>query len=232
MVDELGHYLEAAPLLAVGAAFLGGVATSFTPCVYPILPITVTYIGARGATSRLQAFLLALLYALGLSITYAALGMFAALSGRIFGDLSQNAYMYLLVGNVILLFGLSMLDLFSLPLPRFLMGGGGTGSDKKGLLGAFVLGVTSGWVVGPCTAPVLATILTYVSTQQRVILGGAVLFSFAMGMCLLIIVAGTFSGLLTSLPKSGGWMVKVKKGFGWLMVALGEYFIVRAGMYW
>ncbi len=231
MGNDLVHYLETAPLMAVGAALLAGVATSFTPCVYPIIPITVTYIGGRGAVSRLHAFTLASLYALGLAVTYAALGMVAALTGQIFGALTQSPYVYLAVGNIMILFGLSMMDVFSLPIPRFLAGGTAS-NKKKGFLGAFLLGVTSGWVVGPCTAPVLATILTYVSTQKNVVLGGTMLFSFAIGMCLLIVAAGTFSGLLTSLPKSGTWMVRIKKGFGWLMIGLGEYFIVRAGIYW
>ena len=231
MGNDIVHYLETAPLMAVGAALLAGVATSFTPCVYPIIPITVTYIGARGSISRVHSFTLASLYALGLAIMYAALGMVAALTGQIFGMLTQSPYVYLVVGNIILFFGLNMLGLFSVPIPRFLAGGTAS-TERKGFLGAFLLGVTSGWVVGPCTAPVLATILTYVSTQKNVVLGGTMLFSFAIGMCLLIVVAGTFSGFLTSLPKSGAWMEKIKKGFGWLMIGLGEYFIVRAGIYW
>ncbi len=231
MGEGLAQALQTAPLLALGAAFLGGLATSFTPCVYPIIPITVTFIGARGLDSRAHAFVLSLLYALGISVTYTALGIFAALSGRFFGSLTQSPYVFLAVGNIILLFGLNMLDVFEMPLPGFLSGGGQK-EGRKGLLGAFGMGVTSGLIVGPCTAPVLATILTYVATQGNVVLGGAMLFLFAMGMCALIIVAGTFSGALASLPKSGDWMVRIKKGFGWVMIAFGEYFIFRAGANW
>lgn len=231
MGTDLAQYLQTAPLLALGLAFLGGVATSFTPCVYPILPITVTFIGARGVQSRLQAFWLSLLYALGIAVTYASLGIFAALTGSIFGALTQSPYVYLAVGNIILLFGLNMMEVFEIPLPGF-FSKLGAGKGKKGFLGAIVMGMTSGLVVGPCTAPVLATILTYVGTQGDVLLGGATLFLFAIGMSVLVVVAGTFSGLLSMLPKSGVWMVKVKKGFGWAMIILGEFFIVRAGIYW
>lgn len=231
MGTDLAQYLQTAPLLALGLAFLGGVATSFTPCVYPILPITVTFIGARGVQSRLQAFWLSLLYALGIAVTYASLGIFAALTGSIFGALTQSPYVYLAVGNIILLFGLNMMEVFEIPLPGF-FSKLGAGKGKKGFLGAIVMGMTSGLVVGPCTAPVLATILTYVGTQGDVLLGGATLFIFAIGMSVLVVVAGTFSGLLSMLPKSGVWMVKVKKGFGWAMIILGEFFIVRAGIYW
>ena len=231
MGPELAGYMENAPLLALGLAFLGGIATSFTPCVYPIIPITVTFIGARGAISRGHALVLSLLYALGISVTYTCLGIFAALSGKLFGSITQSPYVYLAVGNIILLFGLNMLDVFNLPLPQFLTQAGG-GKARKGFLGTFVIGLTSGLVVGPCTAPVLATVLTYVGTKGDLFLGGAMLFFFAMGMCAIVIIAGTFSGVLSSLPKSGGWMEKVKKGFGWAMIAIGEYFIFRAGFYW
>jgi thiol:disulfide interchange protein DsbD len=231
MESTLAGYVHNAPLLALVLAFVGGVVTSFTPCVYPVIPITVTYIGARSIQSRAHAFFLSLLYALGMAVIYAGLGMFAALTGKLFGAITQNPYLYLAVGNVILLFGLNMLEVFSLPIPRFLSKARGD-KGQKGFTGAFFLGMTSGLIVGPCTAPVLATILTYVSTQKNVFLGGSMLFLFAMGMSTLLVVLGTFSGLLSSLPKSGAWMVKVKKGFGWVMVALGEYFILKAGMYW
>jgi len=231
MSAELAQYMQSSPLLALALAFAGGVATGFTPCVYPILPITVSFIGARGVQSRLHAFSLSLLYALGIAVTYASLGIFAALTGKVFGALTQHPLVYLVVGNVILLFGLNMMEAFHMPLPAF-FSRMGTGKAKKGFAGAFVMGLTSGLIVGPCTAPVLATILTYVGTQGDVILGGLTLFVFALGMSLLVVVAGTFSGALSLLPKSGEWMVKVKKGFGWAMILLGEFFLVRAGMYW
>jgi len=232
MEGDLGSYLGSTPLISLGLAFLGGVGTSFTPCVYPIVPITVTYIGARSSGSRAHGFLLALCYSLSLAVLYAALGMFAALSGRIFGVLTQRPSVYLVAGAIILLFGLNMLEVFHLPMPAFLSKAAAPGQGRSGFFGAFLLGATSGLVVGPCTAPVLAAILTYVSTQRSVLLGGAMLFLFALGMCTLVLVLGTFSGLLASLPRSGSWMVKVKKGFGWFMIGIAEYFVFRAGMYW
>ena len=231
MGEGLAEALQTAPLLALGLAFLGGLATSFTPCVYPIIPITVTFIGARGVQSRTQALVITLQYALGIAVTYTALGMFAALTGKIFGSLSQSPYVYLVVANIMILFGLSMLDVFELPLPGFLTGGG-TAKARKGFLGAFAMGLTAGLVMGPCTAPVLASILTYVAQKGNVIFGGAILFLFAMGMCALIILVGTFSGVLTSLPKSGAWMEWIKKIFGIAMILVGEYFTFQAGVYW
>jgi len=232
MEENLLRSLSTAPLVALGLAFLGGVATSFTPCVYPLIPITVTYIGARSTRSRSHGFFLSLFYALGLSVVYTALGIFAALTGKLFGSFTQNGWVYLAAGNLILLFGLSMLEVFNLPMPRFLSGAGGTGKAQSGFGGAFLVGATSGLVVGPCTAPALGVILTYVSAQKDVFLGGSMLFLFAMGMCTLVFILGTFSGLIATLPRSGEWMVKVKKGFGWVMIAIAEYFILQAGIYW
>jgi len=232
MEESLANYVQTAPWVALGLAFLGGVATSFTPCVYPVIPITVAYIGARSTRSRSHGFFLSLFYAMGLSVVYAALGVFAALTGRLFGSVTQNGWVYLAAGNLILLFGLSMLDVFNLPMPRFLSGAGGTGKARPGFAGAFFVGATSGLIVGPCTAPALGVILTYVSAQKDVFLGGGMLFLFAMGMCTLVFILGTFSGLISALPRSGEWMIKVKKGFGWVMIAIAEYFILQAGIYW
>ena len=222
---------EALSVTSFLLAFAAGVGTSFTPCVYPIIPITVTYIGARSVGSKMRAFVLSLFYTLGLATTYSALGAFAALTGKIFGSFTQSPYVYLVVGNIILLMGLGMLDVFSIPIPGFLQDPS-VGKGRKGFTGAFLIGATSGFVAAPCTSPVLATILTYVSTKQSVAAGAGLLFVYSLGMCTLLIALGTFSGLLASLPKSGDWMVKIKKGFGWLMIGVGEFFIIRAGYFW
>jgi thiol:disulfide interchange protein DsbD len=99
-----------------------------------------------------------------------------------------------------------------------------------GVPGVFVLGIVSGFVAGPCTAPVMGVLLTYVATTRDAILGAGLLFAFALGMGLLLIIVGTFSGVLASMPKSGEWMVKIKKVLGIFMIGLGEYFLIQMGM--
>ena len=201
-------------------AYVSGVLTSFTPCLYPLLPIVVGFLGsASGSVSaRVKS---ALSYALGLALVYTALGITAALTGRMFGDLTTNAWVYLAFGIFVLILGGNMMDFYSLPLPGFR----NSGSPKN----AFVLGMTSGLVASPCTAPVLASLLFYVAKERAVVVGGLLLFTFAIGLNTTLLAIGLSSGLLARLPKSGRWMVRVKRGMALLMIAGAIYFIFKAG---
>ncbi len=230
-LDGLEAYLQGAPLLAFLAAYLGGFLVSLTPCVYPVIPITVAYIGGQSGGSRGKALLLSLAYVLGMAVTYTALGSIAALTGTLFGSVQSSPWTYLVVGNLFFLLGLSMLDVFALPLPRFLSGGGGA-QGRGGFAGAFLVGAASGFVLGPCTAPVMAVLLGYVASEGNVVLGTSLLFVFALGMGTLQLLVGTFSGLLAGLPAAGAWMVRIKQFFGWVLIAMGEYFVFTAGTLW
>ena len=229
--SPLQGYLETGSLLAFLSVFGAGLLTSFTPCIYPMIPITVGIIGGTGKTSRLQAFSLALTYVVGMALTYAALGVVASLTGQIFGRISASPYVLLAIANIIILFGLSMLDVFTLPMPRFLAGKR-AGSNRSGYIGTFGMGLASGLVAAPCTAPVLGVVLAFVATRHSVVFGGLLLFTFAMGMNMLLLAIGTFAGLLTALPRSGMWMVRIKKAMGYLMIGVGEYFLIEAGKWW
>ena len=227
ILSQLNTYLQGAPLLALPAAFLAGVLTSFTPCIYPLIPITIGIIGAKSSQTRKRGFLLSLVYVLGLSLVYAALGAIAALSGMFFGQISTSMWAYLIVGNLFLLFGLSMLDVFSLEF-TFLQKWNPS-AKGSGVLTAFTFGGISALIAGPCTTPVLGTLLAFVASRQNVVLGFSMLFLFAFGMGSLLIIVGTFTGLLSTIPRSGAWMITIKKAFGFLMIGLGEYFILKAG---
>jgi thiol:disulfide interchange protein DsbD len=228
-LSRIDQYLQSAPFLAVLAAYVGGVLTSFTPCVYPIIPITVSYIGARGEGSKLKGFFLCLTHVLGISVTYSALGAFAALTGRFFGDISTNPWAFFITGNIILIMSLSMLGVFN--LPAFKIGNADSAKFGKGHLGAFLIGLAAGLVAAPCTAPVLGVILTFVAKEQNLFLGIVTLFVFAYGMGTLLIALGTFAALATALPKPGVWMERIKKGFGWLMLLVAEYFLIQCGRF-
>ena len=227
-LSGLEGYIQGAPLSAYVAVFVGGIAMSFTPCVYPVIPITISYIGAASAGSKGRAFLLSLFYVIGLSITYSVLGGIAALTGSLFGQISKSPLTYFIVGNICLLLGLSMLGAFELPIPGFLKNQK-TVSKGKGIISSLLIGMAAGLVVGPCTAAPLAVILSYVATEQNLVFGMTLLFVFAFGMGLLLIVLGTFTGLLTSLPKAGVWMERIKKVFGWILIFVGEYFLITMG---
>ena len=239
LVGNLDTYLAGNSLLAFPAAFIAGLLISFTPCVYPIIPIQLGFIGGRTAAAagggelggkfNLTGFRLSVLFVIGMAIVYAALGAFASLTGTLFGSWAASPWMYIIVGNVILILSLSMFDVFSLQAPQFLSR---WNPEKKGNgnVSALLLGASSGLVVGPCTAPALGATLAYVGTQGNVLFGTMVLFVFALGMGALMIVLGTFSGALTMLPRSGGWMSKVKIAFGIGMILIAQYLFVQAGM--
>ena len=228
LLHSFEAYLQAGSVLTYAAVFAGGVLISFTPCVYPVLPITVGYIGGRSQGSKAKGFFLSISYVLGMAAMYAALGSVAALTGRVFGRTAASPVTNIVIGNICILMALSLLDVFHVPLPGF-SGRGSTGKGRGGGIGAFAMGLLSGLVVGPCTAPVLGTLLVYVGARRNVLFGTSLLFVFALGMGFLLLVAGTFTGLLANLPKSGRWTETVKKGFGVFLILAGEYFLLEAG---
>lgn len=212
--------------LEILLAFGAGVLVSFSPCVYPLLPITIGYIGASSQKDKFHAFLLSLIYVLGMSITYCILGVFASLTGKIFGQISSSPISFFIIGNICILFGLSMLGVFEVHIPAPLLN---KIKSPKSKFSVFLLGLISGLIVGPCTAPVLGTILVFVATKQNLFYGVALLFSFAYGMGALLILAGTFSGILVNMPKSGKWMYTIEKIGGILLILAGEYFLINMG---
>ncbi len=224
-LSQMGTYLQGSLLLAFVAAYAGGFLASLTPCVYPMIPIVAGVIGNSNiGGSKLRGFLLSLAYITGMALTYAGLGIFAAATGRFFGTINTSPWSFFIVGNIILLLGLGMLDVIRVPtfVPQM-------GTKIKGAPGVFVAGMASGLVAGPCTAPVLGTLLAYVASTGNMFLGAFLLFVFSFGMGAILLVIGTFSGIMASIPRSGNWMIIIKKGMGILMLALAEYFLIQAG---
>jgi len=225
LLSQFDTYLQSSLIASVIIAFFGGVLASLTPCVYPMIPITAGVIGhANIGGSRWRGFGLSLTYVIGMALTYAALGLFAAATGRFFGAINSSPWTFLVVGNIILLFGLGMLD--AIQIPTF---AGRLGVQRLGLGGIFVAGISSALVAGPCTTPVLGTLLAYTASTRSLLAGAVLLFAFSFGMGALLLGVGTFSSFLASIPRSGVWMVKIKKGMGVLMLALAEYFFIKAG---
>jgi len=227
LIGQFEFYLGQSLLFAYIAAYLAGVLVSFTPCVYPVIPITVAVIGGQGDLSGARGFVLSLFFVLGLALTYTALGVFAALTGKLFGTIQTSPLTLGVLGGLFILMGLAMLDVFQLSLERYAPRGL-SGGNRKGIFGSFMIGVTSGFVLGPCTAPVLAVILGVVAARQSVVFGGSLLFVFSLGLGSLLVLVGTFAGILAGLPKSGAWMSGVKKLSGIVMLAVGAYFLYSA----
>jgi len=205
------------------SAFLGGVLISFTPCVYPLIPISAGYIGLNAGNSKFRSFTLSIIYVTGVAVTYSILGLIASVTGQIFGKISSQPVTYLIAGLLIIFFGLSMLDIFTIPLPNIVKLP--KQHKKHNYLSTFALGLVSGLVIGPCLTPALAGILTYLAAKKNIVYGMTLLFSFAYGMGLVLILVGTFSGVLAGLPKSGRWMVYAKRLAAGIILFSGAYFV-------
>jgi thiol:disulfide interchange protein DsbD len=215
--------------VALPLLFGAGVLTSLTPCVYPMIPITVGVIGgtAAGRSRRRTAFL-TVAYVSGVAAFYALLGLVAGLTGSLFGTVSANPWVRFATGNLLLLFGLAMLDVFPVSAPRRLTHWagrlqGGSGSS------VFLLGATSGIVAAPCGAPAFGAVLTWVAGTGSAVLGFVYLFVFSLGMTVLLVAVGLFSGTLAALPRSGPWMVWIKRLAGAALIGVAEYYFIQVG---
>jgi cytochrome c-type biogenesis protein len=225
--------LTSSPAVAVLLLFLAGVLTSLTPCIYPMIPITAAIVGGQSVgeekAPRSRTILLTLSYVVGLAVVYATLGVIAGVSGTIFGTISTNPWLYFAMANLLMIAALSMLDVSPVRLPSALVAKASTAGTAGRVSGALVMGAVSGLVAAPCSAPVMAAVLTWVTTTQRAALGFVYLLSFSLGMCALLVVVGLFSGTVSRLPRAGAWMVWVKRAFALIMIGVAEYYLVKMG---
>jgi len=232
LAQSLKEALDAGSGWAYIFAFALGVLTSLTPCVYPVLPLVVGYIGGLAKGRKLNAFFYSLTYVLGMATVYSALGFVAALGRGLVGQTFTQPIVLLLVANFFLLLGLWAMGAFTLPEPSFLRRG--SSKQNRKLAGSFVVGAASALVVGPCSTPALALILGVLSPSLKeravgnILFAGTVMFTFAFGMGMLLLVCGTFSGILASLPKSGNWLNVVKKLMAVLLLLMAEVFVIYA----
>ena len=210
--------------LAFLLVFAGGILTSLTPCVYPLIPITVSIFGANESEGLFKSFLLSVVYVLGIVVTYAILGVAVASTGAVFGQIMANPWVVGFISLILISLGLSMFGVFEIRLPYAVQNRlntvGGTG-----FAGGFAMGTVAGVIAAPCTGPALAVVLTYIATTGSLFLGFWLMFTYALGMGLLFIGIGTFSGLLSALPRSGGWMYVLENIFGIAIITMALYFL-------
>ncbi len=204
--------------------FVGGILTSFTPCVYPLIPITVSVFGAGESVGRLRSFLLSVTYVMGIALTYSILGVAVASTGAVFGQIMADPRVMLPVCAILVALGLSMLGVFELRVPYALQNRLNT-VGGAGFAGAFAMGTVAGIIAAPCTGPALGAVLSYVATTESAFLGFWLLLTYALGMGLLFIVIGTFSGVIAALPRSGGWMYILENIFGVAIITVALYFL-------
>ena len=231
---HISAQLSSSPLTALPILFIAGVLTSLAPCIYPMIPITAAIVGGSAVgeapRARAQTVLLTFAYVLGLSLAYASVGLFAGLTGTLFGSVSTNPWVYFAMANLLILAALAMLEVIPVRVPAWLLTRAATAGKGESLYGVFVMGAASGLVAAPCSAPVMAAVLTWVTATKSGVLGFIYLFVFSLGMCTLLVMVGLFSGTVARLPRAGEWMVWVKRIFALIMLAVAEYYLVQMGL--
>jgi thiol:disulfide interchange protein DsbD len=220
---RLQQALEARSWVAFLLVFLGGVLSSLTPCVYPVIPITISFIGAR-SKGKLHGFVQSLFFVAGMALVYSGLGLMAAVTGGSFGAIGQSPVVQSVIAGIFLVFAASMFGAFEMQLPSSISEKLQSG-DKSGPLGAVLMGAITGFIAAPCVGPIIAALLVFIASTQSLFLGFFLMLCYALGMGVLFLVIGTFAGALNSLPGAGGWMETVKKFFGVVMVAMAVYFL-------
>ncbi len=228
LLTNANEYIHTNPWLALVAVFVGGALTASNPCVLAMIPLMMSFVAGRRdeQSGVLRAFLLSLVFVLGLAVTFTALGMLAALANRLYGDVS--GVWNWVVAVVCVFMGLHLMGVLTLPIPTL---GGRLQPKTRGLLGAFVLGLLFGVVSAPCAAPILIVLLTYLAgSDSSVLWGGTLLLVYALGHSVLILVAGTSMGAARKLIENKkstrvlGWL---RQGAGAAIVLVGVYFAYR-----
>ena len=224
LVDFAGTLEQKGMLWVLVLSFLGGLLVSLTPCVYPMIPITLSIIGGRNENqSFFKGLRLSATYIAGLSLTYALLGLAAASFGAQIRGFLQGTVFQATISIIFFLLALSMFDVFMIQAPAALRNRLGN-MKKTGTLGIFLLGMVSGLMASPCVAAPLAGILAFIAATGSQTLGFFMLLLFAWGMSVPLLLIGAFSGSLNSLPKAGEWMNRVKEFYGFMLLAAALYF--------
>lgn len=217
--NQVSNWIEEKGLTAsLFLIFLGGLALNLTPCVYPLIPITVSFFGAQSSGSKSQSILMGLFYALGMSVTYSALGVFAALTGSLLGNALQNPIVIIAIALILFALGTSMFGLFEIRVPQSLALMGN--KNRSGYFGSMLMGLTVGFIAAPCIGPFVLSLLVYVGKLGNAFTGFLLFFVLSMGLGLPYIFLAASSSSISKLPRSGEWMEGVKIVFGLVLFGM------------
>lgn len=223
LLINLERTLQTSPFLGLFSSFIAGIIVSFSPCIYPLIPITLSIVGVASTSSRKKGFLLSFIFVLGICFVYTILGFSAALLGFVFNLFFINPITYFLLTIIFFILGLSTLDIINLHISFFTP----HYDYKKGLISLFILGIISGLALVPCNFPVLGAILTLISLKKNILYGGLALFLFSLGYGTVLIFLGTFSSFIGKLPKQNIWFTVIRKIQGGVILIMGIYFLVK-----
>ena len=220
--SDVAAWLERGLPVYFGLLLLGGLALNLTPCVFPLIPITMNVFAQQGESRPLKVLPLAVTYALGLALTFTVVGVLAALAGRSMGLVLQSPWGVLAVVTILAVMMASAFGAFEISLPAGAMGKLGA---RRGFLGAAFMGMVMGAIAAPCVGPFLVALIAFVASKQSVAFGAASFFATGLGLGLPYVFLGTFTSLVNRFPRSGGWMVWVKRLMAMALGGLILYFL-------
>ena len=224
-LDNIEQIVTLYPILAFGAVFLAGVLSSASPCVLATIPLVVGFVGGYADGDRWKAFRYSLAFIVGLSLTFTIFGAAAGLLGTMFGTL--GGWWYVVAGIVAIVMGGQLMGIYELHLPI----NRDFRPKQGGVIGSFLLGLFFGVVSSPCATPALVVILTFVATKGKILYGIALLFTYAVGHCLLMLAAGTFTGFVESFAPARGiinFSAWTKRASGAVVALVGAWFVWQA----
>jgi len=223
LLNNLEKIFNSSPALGLGVSFLAGILVSFSPCIFPLIPITLGVVGASSVTSRTKGFLTSTIFVLGIATIYTILGVAAALFNVIFDKFFINPVTYIFLGMFFVAMGLSLLGFIKINFFSFTH----NYTHKPTYPSIFILGLISGLSIIPCNFPVLGSILTLISLKKDVAYGAIALLIFSLGYGLVLIILGTFTSLIAKLPKQSKVVIIIHKALGVVMIFMGFYFFLK-----
>lgn len=223
IINGINYYVNNMPFLAYIFVFLGGVVFGLAPCAMAVIPLTIGFVGGYSGGNVKRAFFYSLCFVFGFAITLTFLGVTAAVFGKYMGHI--GSYWYVILALIAIAMGLSLLDIFNFNFSFFQIR-----TPKQGAFYAFVLGLGFGIISAPCSTPILIILLALVASKGKIFYGGSLLLTYALGQSLLILLAGTFTGLVDKIARSRGlssFSVFIKKFSGALIILVGIYIFLK-----
>ena len=217
--EKVSNFIEEkGMLLGILIIFVWGLALNLTPCIYPLIPITISYFGAQSSGNKFQSILMGVFYALGMAVTYSLMGLFAALTGSMLGTALQNPIVVIFIALIFIALATSMFGLWEIRVPQKLALAGN--KNRSGYFGSLMMGLLVGFIAAPCIGPIVLSLLVYVGKLGNPLMGFFLFFVLSLGLGVPYIFLAAFSSSINKLPRSGEWMISVKLVFGFVLVIM------------